>query len=363
MRALFCLFWLFCASSAYGIDKPQTQVSSFVHQITLERDSTRTRLTQWVAPLSIHMPFVNGNVQIRSAAMFVHQDTLTNDHVWGVLNTEIQGQWALGKVALIQLNTSLPTGKRALATSDATLVQSLARNDLNFPIKTFGQGLGLGGTFSLVRHRGFWTWSAGVGYQYKGAYEPISGLTQYKPGDEILGSMGFDYTYGPFVYRLSVAGTYYLTDRLNKVVVFQNGKQFLLQGAILYTGNRIRLKAEITEIARLKNQGLVSGSFLYETRDSNGNDLRGLLEASWTPARFLTFFSTGYAKHLTANTHPQGSPLYQGDAYFIEGGGGIALSIGPYHLNLRATKLTGKAEDKLLKLSAFNVRCGFTAEF
>jgi hypothetical protein len=363
MKALWFIIWALCGSSVYGLEKIHTNVSSFVHQVTLKRDSTQTRLTQWVTPISLHLPLANGAIYFRSAAMLVHQDATTEDHVWGAVNTDIQGQWSLGKAALISLNTSLPSGKRALATSDASLVQNLARNDLNFPVKTFGQGLDFGGALSFVRHRGFWTWSAGAGYQYKGAYEPISGSVGYKPGDEISGSLGFDYSHSSFVYRLSAAGTYYLTDRQNKVVVFQNGKQILLQGAILYTGNRFQAKAEITEIVRFKNQELMNGAFLFEMRDSNGNDLRANLEASWTPARFLTLYATGQSKHLTANAHPMGSALYQGDAYLVEGGGGIAFSLGPYHLNLRAIKLAGKAEDKVVDLSAFNVRCVFTAEF
>jgi hypothetical protein len=363
MRGLLCMIWLFCASSTFGAERARTHISSFVHQITLTRDSTQTRLTQWVAPIRLQIPIAKGNIQIRSAAMIFHQDATANDQIWGATNTDIQGQWAVGKVAHLSLHASIPTGKHALSTSDATLAQNLFRNDLNFPVKTFGQGLDYGGTFSLVRHRGFWTWSAGFAYQRKGAYEPLTGVTNYKPGDVISGSIGFDYTHGSFVYRLSAAGTYYLTDRQNNLVVFQNGKQILLQGAIIYTAGKFKVISEITEIARLKNQALTNGAFLYETRDSNGNDLRGNLEISFMPTQYLTLYGTGYAKHLTANAHPANTPLYQGDAYLIEGGGGVVFSFGPYHINLRATKMTGKAEDKTVTLSAFNIHGAFTAEF
>lgn len=363
MKGIVFILSLFLAHTAYGVKKPSTRVSSFVHQVTITQDSTQSKLTQWVSPISINIPFINGAIDVRSAAMMIHEKTTNSDHSWGVLNTEIQGQWALGKVAMMSLNTSLPTGKHALPASDANIVQSIARNDLAFPVKTFGQGFDYGGALSLVRHRGYWTWSAGFGYQRKGEYEPFAGVINYKPGDEISGSIGFDYTYGAFVYRVSAAGTYFLTDRQNKTVVFQNGKQILFQGSILYTGDRFRAKAEITEMARLKNRNMSNGTLLYESRDSNGNDLRARLEASWTPSRFVTLYTTGYAKHLTANAHDPTSPLYQGEAYLVEGGGGLAFSIGSYHINVGATKLTGKAEDKSMDLSAFNVRCAFKAEF
>jgi hypothetical protein len=363
MRCILCLLWLLWVPPAYGIEKSSTQVSSFVHQITLKRDSSASRLTQWVSPISVNIPFTKGFLQIRSAAMLVHQNTVPDDAVWGILNTDISGHWSLGNLARLSLIASLPTGKQGLGGSEATLIQNLARNDLNFPVKSFGQGLDYGGSFSLGHHRGHWTWSTGFSYQRKGAYNPLSLVQHYKPGDEMTVSGGLDYTQGSLIYRLSVAGTYYLTDRQDKTVVYQNGKQALIQWAVLYTGNRFQAKAELTEIARLKNQELSSGAFLYETRDSNGNDFRGLLEARWYPIRLLSLYATGYAKHLTANAHAQDSPFYQGDAYLVEGGGGLILGLGPYQVTLGATKLTGKAEDKLVDLSAFNVRFAIAAKF
>lgn len=361
---LACFFILVCSTQT-ECQPRTTTVSSFVHQVTIAQDSTQTELTQWVTPMHIEMPLGNGNIQILSAAMFVHQDGagILQDEAWGMLNTDISGQWALGKVAVLNLNASLPTGKRALAPTDVALTQNLTRNDLNFPIKTFGQGFDFGGALSFVRHRGHWTYSAGMGYQRKGAYEPISGLKDYKPGDEISGSLGFDYTYGPFVYRLSLAGTYFLTDRQDNTVVFQNGKQIMVQGAILYTGSRFRVKTQITEIARLTNHIINNGVFFWESRDSNGNDLRIDTQASWTPIKYLTLYALGHAKYLTANAHPAGSALYQGDAHLLEGGGGFALSIGLCHLNVRATKLSGKAQDNALELSAFNIRTALKVEF
>lgn len=342
----------------------QTDLSSFVHQITLRRDSIDTRVSQWVSPLQVRLPFASGYIEVQSALMYARQTGLVRESVWGALNTRIDGRWALGNHALVSLHTSLPTGKQALDHPDADLVRLLSRNDLNFPVKTFGQGLDAGGALSLVRHRGHWSLSLGGGYAHKGAYEPIAGVVNYKPGDEISGSVGFDYTYDRFVYRLSARGAYYLTDRQEGLVVFRNGKQLLLQSEMRYTGRYFRLKVELSELARLKNQELSNGRFLFETRDSNGNDFRARLEASLTPTSFITLFATGYFKHLTSNAHPPGSPLYQGGAHLLEGGGGIALSIGPaYHLVLQGTRLTGKAEDGAVALSAFNARAGLSIAF
>lgn len=361
------LFWLMALPGlSLGLQAAplQTDLSSFVHQISLRRDSTQTRISQWVSPLLVRLPFASGYIEVQSALMYARQVGRVHESAWGALNTRFDGRWALGNRALISLHTSLPTGKQALDAPDADLVHLLARNDLNFPVKTFGQGLDAGGALSLVRHRGHWSLSIGGGYAHKGDYEPIAGVVKYKPGDEISGSVGFDYTYDRFVYRISAVGTYYLTDRQDGLVVFRNGKQLLLQGEMHYTGRLVRLKAEVSEMARLKNQALSNGRFLFETRDSNGNDFRARLESSLTPTSFITLFATGYFKHLTSNAHPPGSPLYQGNAHLIEGGGGIALSFGPtYHLVIQGTRLTGKAEDGAVHLSAFNARAGLSVIF
>lgn len=342
----------------------QTDLSSFVHRISLRRDSIETRVSQWVSPLHVRVPFASGYVEVQSALMYARQTGPVRESSWGALNTRIDGRWALGNRALISLHAGLPTGKQALDAPEADLVRLLARNDLNFPVKTFGQGLDVGGALSLVHHSGHWSASLGGSYTYKGDYEPVKGIAQYKPGDELSASAGFDYSYDRFVYRFSAVGTYYLTDRQDGLVVFRNGKQLLLQAEMRYASRRFKFKAELAEIARLKNQALSDGRFLFEIRDSNGNDFRARLESSLTPASFITFFATGYFKHLTSNAHPPGSPLYQGSAHLFEGGGGIALSFGSaYHIALQGARLTGKAEDGAVDLSAFNARAALSVRF
>ncbi len=360
----FCVLITLCLNNLVSANPAQTHLSSFVHQMTLQRDSIKTRVNQWVSPVQITLPIAGGYIDLQSAIMGVEQTGLVNQSIWGALDTQINGQWSLGHRALISLHASLPTGK-SLDKNGVGLLQVLLRNDLNFPVKTFGQGLNAGGALSVVHHQGHWSLSMGGGYAYKGKYNPVDSVANYKPGDEISGSLGFDYTYKKWVYRVTTTGTFYLTDRHNGLVVFRNGKQLLLQGSMLYTGRRFRLKAEVTEIIRMKNKDLLSNDqFLYELRDSNGNDFRAHIETSWTPTSFVTFFGTGYFKHLTANAHVPTSPIYQGNAHLFEGGGGLALSFGKaVHLTLHGTRLTGKAEDATLILSAFNLRGALSIVF
>ncbi|MDP6041002.1 MAG: hypothetical protein QGG64_20805, partial [Candidatus Latescibacteria bacterium] len=304
----------------------------------LIRDVTQTRRA--------HEEVLEANRKLREL------DQLKTDFI----NTRIDGRWSIGKNAVISLHASLPTGKRSLNVPDANTVGILARNDLGFPVRTFGQGLDLGGTLSVARHRGHWSMSAGIRVIRKGAYTPLAGATTYKPGDEVSGLIGIDYTYKRWIFQLNAAGSFYKMDRQGGTIAFRNGKQFLFQTGIFYMGRVFRLQAQLFEITRLKNLNISNGHPLYETRDSNGNDLRARFEASLTPVRPFTLFIIGNAKYLTSNAHTPGTALYRGDAHLLEGGGGFSLSLGTTQLSVRATQLTGKTEDNTVKLSAFNIR-------
>jgi len=344
-------------TAAQIMAQPRTEISSFMHQLTIERSTGRTKISQWVTPITLHLPIAGGNIEMHSAGMFLHQTGQNTQSALGALDTAIKGRWRLGHWGLVNAYAVLPTGKGALDPQDDALVRSIARNDLNFPVKTFGQGLKTGAALSLVRHSGQLTMSFGGVFSYRGAYEPVSGIRNYNPGDEIAGSVGLDYTHGSWIVRTSATGTYHRSDRQDGVAVFRNGKQIMFQLGLLYTGRLVRLEAEAYEIVRLKNKDLTNGAFLYEARDSNGNDIHIRAKASWSLASFVTLHSLGDFKHITHNAHALGTPLYQGDAHLLEGGGGVALSFGPnHHLSVRATRLTGKAEDNTANLSALNIR-------
>ena len=347
-----------CTSASAQV---QTELSSFVHRIELRSATDTTQVTQWVSPVRAQVPVLGGHLSVHTAFMMAHQSDAIDKTVWGALDTRIGGRWPIGKNALISLYVSLPTGKQSLDSTDATGI--LARNDLNFPVRTFGQGLDLGGTLSAARHRGHWSMSAGIKVVHKGTYTPIPGVTAYKPGDEVSGLVGVDYTYRQWIFQFNAAGSFYKVDRQGGAIAFRNGKQVLLQTGVFYMGRSFRLQAQLFEIARLKNLTITNGRLLYEIRDSNGNDLRARFEASLTPVRQVTLFVIGNAKHLTANAHAPGTALYRGDAHLLEGGGGLSLSLGTAQLSLRATRLTGKTEDNTVKLSAFNIRTALAIAF
>ena len=342
------------AASQIGAD-----LGGFVHQVTLHRENTRTRIRQWVSPIQVRLPFVGGNLEVHTALMYVQQRGDSADEMWGPLDTRFTGTWNLKGRGILSLQATLPTGGQGLEARHLDLIRTLSRNDLNFPVKSFGEGLDIGAGFSVAKQSGHLGISLGLGYLRKGPYAPVESVSGYKPGDEASVTFGLDYTWNKWIYSFSAVGTLNRTDRLDGLVVFQNGKQILLRAGIHHTGRTFRLQAAITEIVRLKNRALIDSQFFYESRDSNGNDLRIHLRADWAPAPFLTFFALGHLKHLTPNAYggqPE-SPLYQGRARLWGGGGGLAFSPGGKgRLVLRADRWDGSAEDGRVQLSAYNLR-------
>jgi len=356
-RRLIPLIFLLCLPHPVRCaTQMEADLGGFMHQITLRRDTTVTRIRQWVSPLQIRLPLAGGALDIQTALMYVAQSGASSEEVWGPLNTRFAGTWKLGRRALISLHASLPTGKRTLDAQSAELLRTLARNDLNFPVRTFGDGLDIGTDLSLVRQSGHLSLSLGAGYTRKGAYDPVAGATNYKPGDEATITVGLDYTWRRLVYRVSAAGAHRLTDRVDGLAVFQNGKQILVQTGVYYEGLSLRLQAEIVDIVRMKNRLLDHSLFLYEFRDSNGNDLRVHLKANWSPIRILALFAEANLKHITANTYPVDSPLYQGRARIWGAGGGMAITLGKARLSFHITRQDGSAVDRTVLFSTHNYR-------
>ncbi|MDA0746161.1 MAG: hypothetical protein O2954_06560, partial [bacterium] len=235
------LLFYICAEA-----RTETDLSSFVHQVTRTQDSTSVTTRQWIYPVRISQVGKYGSLGIQTALMYVHQEDSTVVDTWGPLDTHASARLRLGAWGLLDLTAGLPSGKNNLEASEANLVRTLSRNDLNFPVKTFGQGLDLGVAGSLVNQAGHYGLSLGFSYLRKGIYTPLEGLGRYKPGDEAAVSLGLHYTRSRLSLHINTVGTVYLTDRLDGLVIFQNAKQFLLQAGLAYSGKTIQIRAELT---------------------------------------------------------------------------------------------------------------------
>ena len=272
----------------------------------------------------------------------------------GPLDTQISGEWNVGR-SLFTGYVNIPTGKDSLDTVEADLARGISRNDLNFPIKTFGQGLDIGGALTLAHQVDHWTFSVGGGYVVRGTYAPLATASDYDPGDELTFTTGIGYATGGWTLGLDTAGKLIYVDRLQGAPIFRNGKQFVARGSLSYEGRKLRLDATVTEIARLKNREMIDGALLYEDRDSNGNDLRARGKISLTPLPGITVFGEGEFKDVSENAYDPTSPLFQASARLWAYGGGVSVRLGATEaLTIRVIRGEGWLNDRAEDVETLN---------
>ena len=154
-----------CVTSAAVRSQPapplSTNAGAFVHQITIEPGDQETRYRQIVSPVTLSIPIAMGSLNIQSAYMYLEEQTATGTRdASGPLDTQVSGEWNVGR-SLFTGYVNIPTGSDSLDSVEADLARSMSRNDLNFPIKTFGQGLDVGGALTLAHQLNHWTISVG----------------------------------------------------------------------------------------------------------------------------------------------------------------------------------------------------------
>jgi hypothetical protein len=334
-----------------------TDAGAFAHQITIEHGISETRYRQVVSPVSLTIPVLMGSVSVRSAYMYLEErDSTGTRDTNGPLDAEISGRWTFGNV-IFSGYTNVPTGEDSLAGIESSLSRVVARNDLDFPIKTFGRGLDYGGAITIARKLDHWAVSFGGGYVVRGAYSPLATVSDYDPGDELSITSGISYSTGGWTLGLDTAAKLIYVDRLGGAVLFRNGKQITARGSASYRSPKLRAEASITEIARLKNRIIAAGGLLYEDRDSNGNDVRARGKASLTLVEGVSVFAEAQLKDITANDYEPNDPLFMGAARLWSYGGGISVQLGETEkLTVRLLRGDGWISDRLEDVETLNVR-------
>ena len=253
---LICLLIALSATSVAVHTQPplllSTDAGAFVHQIIVEPGDRETRFRQVVSLVRISIPVAFGNINIQSAYMYLEErDSTGTINISGPLDTQVSGEWHMGR-ALFTGYVNIPTGTDSLDVTEVGLAQNISRNDLNFPIKSFGRGLDLGGALTLAHRINRWAFSIGGGYVVRGRYDPFSTVPNYDPGDELTITAGISHTTGGWTLGFDTAGKLIYVDRLGGEPLFRNGKQLVAKGSLSYETRTIRLDATLTETARLK---------------------------------------------------------------------------------------------------------------
>lgn len=271
---------------------------------------------------------------------------------------------------------NLPTGKAPLDGEEENLSIFVADRILGFPVKRLGEGfdVSLAGGHALLFPNGTVV-SAGAGYLLKGEYEyysPNEEEQMYRPGDEVFLSAGVERALhvdsividlrGDIRYRMFGA------DRRNGKDFYEEGDQveFLAEAAFLFKKER---RADLQVFAVFKGDGSEGGVFgagdidslsleRYLLRSLDGDCLE--VRAGYTHRLGDRVDLLAHGVFSSYGEYGQTAP--EGEEYLLGSGHAMAAGAGFRYLFsenntflLRASGLTGKAEDGAVTMSGVDV--------
>lgn len=146
----------------------------------------------------------------------------------GLNDLQLAGSYYWEQANLIfSLGVSAPTGKKNLTLGEFQTSSVIAENVFRFQVPNFGAGLNISPSIMWALPLGeSVVMGLGTSMQYRGEYTPIENAGTFKPGIEVLGTIGFDVRMGETsTFALDVAYARYGKDKLGGVEVFSSGNK------------------------------------------------------------------------------------------------------------------------------------------
>ncbi len=252
---------IFAGQDAYVISQ-QAQIKVSPYYQTWEDDGNN--FSELSIPFYVYYPFSRSiNLSILSQQANASGDNF--ESLNGFSDTQLNLSYFLESYKLvINAGVNLPSGKKELTADEFETSRMLSLNHFNFRTPNFGQGLNisLGATWAFPLSKNI-VIGFGGSYQLKGGYRPISDLEfDYKPGNEILITTGFDIAISK-ITSFSIDGifTTYSADKYN------NDK-------VIKAGNKISFAAQFRQYIGYNDFWLL---LRYRTRARSSLPIAGIL--------------------------------------------------------------------------------------
>jgi hypothetical protein len=128
---------------------------------------------------------------------------------------------------LLSLRLNFPSGKNEFTPQEFTTSTQISYPLFNFQIPILGEGFNLAPALTwAIPVRENLVVGLGASYQFKGAYSPLAGIQDYKPGNELLFNGGFDLRLSATtVLSGDVIFTAYAADKIAAVRSFDSGNK------------------------------------------------------------------------------------------------------------------------------------------
>jgi hypothetical protein len=224
---------------------------------SLKRDNAKTTISQVSLPLHGFVPIRDDMEALFYVASSSNSFDDGNSDVGlsglGDLRGQFSSAWYDDRV-LLGIGINLPTGKTSLRPDeDALVLASLSRDFLDFPMRRFGEGLGLSVLVGGAQMLGELRCGAGITYRYNGAYDPFEGVEDYNPGDAVSLNVGADWGSDQLVLSGDVILTYHGADEQAGAKVFKHSSQVDMNVRGGYRREDFKLSGYLGYVARGRN--------------------------------------------------------------------------------------------------------------
>jgi len=225
---------------------------------TLEYLGFETKVSQFMMPVSGFVPLRDNfemSLFVANAANKLDVAGLDFD-LNGLGNAYVQANHSFADdQLLVSLGLNLPTGKKKISfVTEEAVLQALALNFLDFPMRRLGEGFGfnmlVGGAVELdegIRGGG------GISYQFNGQYQPYEDYGDYDPGDAITVNAGIDFDQGSSVWTLDLLYTTFTDDKLDGEKTFKQSPQFTVRALGRFTGQTVSASGTAMFLLRGEN--------------------------------------------------------------------------------------------------------------
>ncbi len=197
----------------------------------------------------------------------------------GITDTQLSFSYHFETANLVfNLGLNLPSGKKSLSVEEFETSSLISNNIFNFKVPGFGQGLNIspGLMWALPVNENV-VLGLGASYQFKGEFEPVEEIKNYKPGNELLFTAGIDVRLNETAnFSGDIIFTAYGTDKLSGEKVFASGNKWVahVQFKKYFNYNDLWLYARYRNSS--KNEFAVAGILVPETEKNIPNQIEFL---------------------------------------------------------------------------------------
>lgn len=259
---------------------------------------------------------------------------------------------------LFSIGVSLPTGKKELNPfTERVVVETLAQNFLDFPLRRYGEGLGL--SFLAGTAAEFGEVNAGVGlqYEYIGSYTPYEDIEDYDPGDLFNIYAGGDISRGDIAWSGNLLFTTFVADKIGGVKILKQSTQLEIQLGGIFDNKRHRLNGEVSYTIRGRNERyggpseeVIERLKLYGNEFSASAGYTAILQNGWSLGPSLSLKLV------------EGDEEEFGKSTIFSASGSVAKQVGEQlSFNAGARYMTGTADDSRYDLTGYQLTAGLSA--